>query len=92
MTENALITKADLCFGEICGTNGRQFSLKLQLKTTYGGVGVTFNPMKLPQLLEQLGLEKFSELEGTYVQIMDTALGEECKGISGFVAHDRAEV
>ena len=91
MSENALIEKADLCFGEICGTNGRQFSLKLQLKTTYGGVGVTFNPMRLPQLLEQLGLEKFSELKGTYVQIMDTDLGEECKGIKSIMAKDNEE-
>ena len=91
MSENAMIDKAELLFGDKSGANGRQFQLTLFLKTTYGGVGVSFNPLRLPQLLEQLGLEKFSELEGTYIQIMDTDLGEECKGIRSIMAKDNEE-
>jgi hypothetical protein len=86
MTENALIQKADMVFDDIGGTNGRNFRLTLQLKTTYGGVNVSFNPMRLPQLLEQLGLEKFSELEGTYIQIPKTNFGETVKGIKSIMA------
>lgn len=86
MSENAMIEKADLRFDDISGQNGQQFKLTLTLKTTYGGVNVSFNPLRLPQLLKQLGLERFSELEGTYVQIMDTELGEECKGIKSIMA------
>ena len=86
MTENALIQKADMVFDDIGGTNGRNFRLTLQLKTSYGGVNVSFNPMRLPQLLEQLKLEKFSELKGTYVQIPQTPFGEECKGIKSILA------
>ena len=88
MTENALIINADMVFDEIGGQNGQQFKLELQLKTTYGGVNVSFNPLKLPQLLKQLGLEKFSELKGTYVQITDTPIGCECKGIKSIMAKD----
>ena len=81
-----MIEKADLKFDDIGGQNGQQFSLQLQLKTTYGGVNVSFNPMRLPQLLEQLGLEKFSELEGTYIQIPKTDFGETVKGIKSIMA------
>lgn len=88
MTENALITNADLMFGEISGINGRQFRLKLDLDMKYGGVSVSFNPLRLPQLLQQLGLKKFSDLEGTYVQIPETKLGEEVMGIKSILAKD----
>lgn len=91
MTENAMIEKADLKFDEIGGQNGQQFSLQLQLKTTYGGVTVSFNPLRLPQLLKQLGLERFSELEGIYIQITDTPLGSEVKGIKSIMAKDNEE-
>ena len=91
MTENALIEKADMIFEDISGKNGRQFKLTLSLKTTYGGVNVSFNPLRLPQLLEQLELEKFSELEGTYIQIMDTSFGAECMGIKSIMARDDEE-
>lgn len=86
MTENALIEKADMVFEDISGTNGRQFELRLFLKLAFGGICVSFNPLRLPKLLEQLGLEKFSELEGTYVQIMDIPFGGECKGIKSIMA------
>lgn len=86
MTENALITKADLLFDDIGGRNGRNFKLTLALETIDGGVTVNFNPMRLPQLLEQLGLEKFSALEGTYVQIPKTRIGEQVKGIKSIMA------
>lgn len=86
MTENALIRKADMVFDDICGKNGRNFRLTLQLKTTYGGVNVSFNPMRLPQLLEHLGLERFSELEGTYIQIPKTNFGETVKSIKSIMA------
>lgn len=86
MTENALIQKADMVFDDICGRNGRNFRLTLQLKTTYGGVNVSFNPMRLPQLLEHLGLERFSELEGTYIQIPKTNFGETVKSIKSIMA------
>ena len=88
MTENALIINADMVFDDIGGQNGQQFRLELQLKTIYGGVNVSFNPLRLPQLLKQLNLDKFSELKGTYIQIMDTAFGEECKGIKSIMAKD----
>ena len=91
MTENAMIEKADLKFDDIGGQNGQQFSLQLQLKTTYGGVNVSFNPLRLPQLLKQLGLERFSELEGTYIQITDTPLGSEVKGIKSIMAKNSEE-
>ena len=86
MSENALIINADMVFDDIGGQNGQQFRLELQLKTVYGGVNVSFNPLQLPQLLKQLNLEKFSELEGTYVQITDTPIGSECKGIKSILA------
>ena len=91
MTENALIINADLYFQEIGGSNGLNFVLSLMLKTITGQVGVKFNPMRLPQLLETLKLEKFSELKGTYVQITDTPLGEEVKGIRHIMARDDSD-
>lgn len=91
MTENALITNADMVFGDIGGRNGRNFRLTLELKTIYGGVNVSFNPMRLPQLLEQLGLERFSELKGTYIQIPKTDFGEEVTGIKSIMAKDNEE-
>lgn len=86
MTENALITNADMVFDDIGGINGQNFRLELTLKTTYGGVCVSFNPLRLPQLLKQLQLEKFSELEGTYIQIPKTSLGSEVTGIKSIMA------
>jgi len=91
MTENALITNADLLFDDIGGRNGRNFRLTLELKTIYGGVNVSFNPMRLPQLLEQLGLERFSELKGTYIQIPKTSFGEQVAGIKSIMAKDDEE-
>lgn len=91
MTENALIQKADIVFDDIYGKNGRNFKLILQLKTTYGGINVSFNPMRLPQLLEHLRLERFSELEGTYIQIPKTNLGETVKGIKSIMAKGSEE-
>ena len=91
MTENALITNADMVFDDIGGRNGRNFRLTLKLKTLYGGVTVSFNPMRLPQLLEQLGLERFSELKGTYVQIPNTRIGEQVIGIKSIMAKDSEE-
>ena len=91
MIENALITNADLLFDDIDGRNGRNFRLTLELKTIYGGVNVSFNPMRLPQLLEQLGLERFSELKGTYIQIPKTSFGEQVTGIKSIMAKDNEE-
>ena len=86
ITENALITKADMVFDNIGGINGKNFRLTLNLKTIYGEVNVSFNPMRLPQLLEQLELERFSELEGTYIQIPKTRFGEQVMGIKSIMA------
>ena len=49
MTENALINKAEMKFqdGDRLSDN---FILVLYLSTVGGGVSVTFNPTKLPQL------------------------------------------
>ena len=69
LTENAKISSADLCFEEISGVAGRQFTLRLHLKLSSGGCMMFANPLKLPQLLQKLELEKFSELDGTYVKI-----------------------
>lgn len=91
MTENALITNADFVFDDIGGRNGRNFRLTLTLKTIYGGVTVSFNPMRLPQLLEQLGLKRFSELKGTYIQIPKTRIGEQVTGIKSIMAKDSEE-
>lgn len=91
MSENALITHADLYFTDIGGVNGRNFVLGLHLKTSSGGVKVRFNPLRLPILLRQLGLTQFSELVGTYVQIMDTDYGSECKGIKSILAGDKED-
>ena len=88
MTENAKITKAELYFTDQGGRNGRNFVLELNLITSVGGLSVKFNPMRLPQLLEQLDLKKFSELEGTYIQIPDTPLGQEATGIKSILAKD----
>ena len=86
ITENALIINADMVFDNIGGINGRNFRLTLKLKTIYGEVNVSFNPMRLPQLLEQLELERFSELEGTYIQIPKTRFGEQVVGIKSIMA------
>ena len=91
MTENALITNADMVFNDSGGRNGRNFRLTLTLKTIYGGVNVSFNPMRLPQLLEQLGLERFSALKGTYIQIPNTRSGEQVTGIKSIMAKDSEE-
>ena len=88
MTENALITNADMMFGDIGGRKGRNFELTLTLETIGGGVIVSFNPMRLPQLLEQLGLERFSELKGTYIQISNTKIGKQVTGIKSIMAKD----
>ena len=40
-----------------------------------------FNPMQLPQLLEKVGCECFSDLEGTYVQIPATSFSEEVTAV-----------
>ena len=73
-TENARIASADLCFEEISGVNGRQFSLRMRLEVAGGGVVMFANPLKLPQLLKKLELEKFSELVGTYVKVPKTGM------------------
>lgn len=91
MTENALIRNADMMFGDIGGRNGRNFELTLTLETIGGGVIVSFNPMRLPQLLEQLGLERFSELKGTYIQISNTKIGKQVTGIKSIMAKDSEE-
>lgn len=91
MTENALIINTDMIFDDIGGRNGRNFRLTLTLKTIYGEVTVSFNPMRLPQLLEQLGLEQFSELKGTYIQIPKTRIGEQVMGIKSIMAKDSEE-
>ncbi len=91
MAENALITNADFVFDDVGGQNGQQFKLKLDLKTTYGGVSVSFNPLRLPQLLQQLNLSKFSELKGTYIQITNTGIGEKVKGIKSIMAKNDEE-
>ena len=80
-----------MVFDDIGGRNGRNFRLTLELKTVYGGVNVNFNPMRLPQLLEQLGLERFSELRGTYIQIPKTYFGEQVTGIKSIMAKDNEE-
>lgn len=90
-TENAIITNADLKFDKIDGKNGRNFKLQLHLKLIGGGVYVNFNPQRLPQLLEQLGLEKFSELKGTYIQIPKTKFGERVTGIKSIMANKEEE-
>ena len=69
VTENAEISNADLCFEEISGTAGRQFTLRLHLKLSSGGCVMFANPLKLPQLLQKLELESFSELKGCFVKI-----------------------
>lgn len=69
ISENAKISDADLCFEEIGGVNGRQFTLRLWLEVNGGGCVIFANPLKLPQLLQKLELEKFSELIGTYVKV-----------------------
>ena len=84
--ENALIKKADMFFTDACGQNGRNFVCELSLELVYGGVNVRFNPLRVPQLLEQLGLECFSELEGTYIQVNNTNVGEEVRGIKSIMA------
>ena len=86
--ENALIENADLYFTNVNGRNGRNFVLKLDLKTAYGGVSIFFNMLKLQLLLEQLNLERFSDLKGTYIQIPDTCFGGEVKGIKSILAKD----
>ena len=91
MTENALIINADIMFDDIGGRNGRNFRLTLTLETINGGVTVNFNPMRLPQLLEQLGLERFSELKGTYIQIPKTKIGNQVMGIKSIMAKDSEE-
>ena len=90
MTENALINKAEMKFqdGDRLSDN---FILVLYLSTVGGGVSVTFNPTKLPQLLRHLHLTNFNELEGTYVQIPLTRIGQECEGIRYIMAGKREE-
>lgn len=76
LTENAKIASADLCFEEISGVRGRQFTLRLRFEVSSGGFVMFANPLKLPQLLQKLGLEKFSELVGTYVKVPKTSVGD----------------
>lgn len=70
--ENARITKADITY------NGE---IELRLETGCGGVTVYFKLYKLPKILEELRVESFSELEGKYLQITPTDVGEEVEGI-----------
>ena len=84
--EHTLFLKFEKKIENIDAINRRNFRLKLTLKTVYGGVTVSFNPMRLTQLLEQLELEGFSELEGTYIQIPKTRFGEQVMGIKSIMA------
>lgn len=79
--ENAVIKKADLVFDDIGGKNGQQFRLELQLRTEFTIVAVSFNPLRLPQLLNELEINKFSELEGQYIRIKGEGIGGEVIGI-----------
>ena len=90
--ENALIKKADMFFTDACGKSGRNFVCELSLELAYGGVNIKFNPLRVPQLLEQLGLECFSELEGTYIQITDTPIGGEVRGIKSIMAKNNEKL
>ena len=90
--KNAMIKKADLVFEDVDGKNGQQFSLILYLIIdNKNGVNVWFNPLKLPQLLQKLGLEKFSELEGTYIRIKGGGFGEEVEGIKPILSNSNEE-
>lgn len=84
--ENAKIAEANLKFTDNGGKNGQNFVLELRLDTTNGGCYVTFNPLRLPQLLEELKLNSFNDLIGTPVQITPTDFGEECEGIRYFLS------
>ena len=90
MTKNALITSAEMKFQD-SDRLADNFILVLHLETADGGVSITFNPTKLPQLLRQLHLTNFNELEGTYVQIPLTKIGQECEGIRYIMAQEGEE-
>lgn len=66
---NALIKKADIIIEEPCGRNGLNcvFTLYLEFPDKTHTV-LDFNPCIIPKFLEVFGLEKFSDIDGTYVR------------------------
>lgn len=94
MTEkwiNVVINNAEMEFTDIGGRSGQNFRLVLDLKNNCVGCIMEFNPMRLPQLLKEVGVEKFSELKGSYVQILNGKIGEKVEGLRNILSEDGDE-
>ena len=67
---NARITSCWLGFFSPDLADGKDFKLKMELKlSTKGECIVELNPIKIPMLLELLGLRGFNEIECKYIQV-----------------------
>lgn len=88
---NAVIINAEMEFTDARGISGQNFRLVLELKNNSVGCIMEFNPMRLPQLLKEVGVEKFSELKGSYVQLLDKGFFEKVEGLRNILSRDGDE-
>lgn len=80
--ENGIIESADIVLEEPCGKQGLNCLLRLWVELSGGGVGISFNPVKIPLILENLGVKSLKKLEGQPIRLKIGGLGSECKAIS----------
>ena len=74
---NGKILCADIIREEPCGKNGLNTIVRLTVKGEDGMVTILdYNLLRLPQLLEQLQRPSFGCLEGTFIKMTPTRLGE----------------
>ena len=60
--ENGIIESADIVLEEPCGKQGLNCLLRLWVELSGGGVGISFNPVKIPLILENLGVKSLKKL------------------------------
>ena len=74
---NGKIICADILLEEPTGKQGLNTIVRLTVKSEDGFVSILdYNLLRLPQLLEKVGVKSFCCLEGTYIKMTDTQVGE----------------
>lgn len=89
--ENGIIESADIVLEEPCGKQGLNCLLRLWVGLKGGGVGVSFNPVKIPLILENLKVGSLKCLEGQPIRLNVGGIGSECKAISHFLEDNWVE-
>ena len=74
---NGKIVCADILMEEPCGKQGMNTVVRLTVKSEDGFISILdYNLLRLPQLLEKVGVDSFCSLENTYIKMTDTQIGE----------------